>query len=120
MAGRTLVQVEKPTTQTVDAVKSLLTYVGRASDPLPTDVSLEGGRVVLILSNMRDAYYTVTAKACSCPANTWHPGQPCKHQRRFFPQEPTATVSESGSIRPDTRAFRPFDRTPAEERAEAA
>src|SRR5512137_1939765 len=84
MSGRTILKVETPTTQSIDSVKSLLSYVGRASDPLPTDVSLEGGRVVLILSNKRDCYYVATQKTCSCPANTWHPGQPCKHQRKYF------------------------------------
>lgn len=116
MAGRTLVQLEKPTTQTVDAVKSLLAYVGRASDPLPSDVSLEGGRVVLILSNKRDAYYTVTVKACSCPANTWHPGTLCKHQRKFFS---VAKVEQSTGGEPlmQRGGFRPVDLLPSEERA---
>jgi hypothetical protein len=80
-------------TQSIDSVKSLLSYVGRASNPLPTDVSLEGGRVVLILSNKRDCYYVATQKTCSCPANTWHPGQPCKHQRKFF-ATPKTTQAE--------------------------
>jgi len=38
-----------------------------------------------MLSNKKDAYYVVTPKACSCPAAAYHPGQPCKHQRKFFP-----------------------------------
>jgi hypothetical protein len=40
MSGRTILKVENPTTQSIDSVKSLLSYVGRASDPLPSDVSL--------------------------------------------------------------------------------
>jgi hypothetical protein len=88
-----------PVTQSLDAIKSLLAFVGRASNPPPIDVSLDNGRLVLVLSNKKDAYYTVTEKKCSCPAATYHQG-PCKHQRRYFPQEPAATVSESGSIRP--------------------
>ena len=74
-----------PVTQSLEAVKSLLAYVGRASDPLPSDVSFDNGRLVLILSNKKDAYYTCTARACSCPAATYHHG-PCKHKRKFFPQ----------------------------------
>jgi len=100
MSGRTILKVETPTTQSIDSVKSLLAYVGRASDPLPTDVSLEGGRVVLILSNKKDCYYVATQKACSCPANTWHPGQPCKHQRKYFPVAKVEQLTEAGSIRP--------------------
>jgi hypothetical protein len=74
-----------PITQSVEAVKKLLTFLGRASDPLPNEVSLDGGRLVLVLSNKKDAFYTVTARACSCPAATYHHG-PCKHQRKYFPQ----------------------------------
>ena len=89
-----------PVTQTVTAIKSLLSFVGRASDPLPSYVSLDNGRMVLVLSNKKDAYYTCTAKACSCPAAHWNHG-PCKHQRRYFPQaEATKPVSANDSIKP--------------------
>ena len=40
--------------------------------------------MVLVLSNKKDAYYVVTPKTCSCPAATYHPGQPCKHRAKFF------------------------------------
>jgi hypothetical protein len=68
---------------------------------MPSDVSLDKGRIVLVLSNKKDAYYTVTEKKCSCPVASYHHGS-CKHQRRYFPQgeKPTATASEPGSIRP--------------------
>ncbi len=75
-----------PVTQSVDAIKSLLAYVGRASDPMPSDVSLDNGRLVLILSNKKDCYYVATQKACSCPAAIYNPGKPCKHSRKYFPQ----------------------------------
>ena len=88
-----------PVTQTVDAIKNLLAYVGRASDPMPSDVSLDNGRLVLVLSNKKDAYYTVTATKCSCPAASYHHG-PCKHQRKFFPQVAKPLATELGSIRP--------------------
>ena len=90
-----------PVTQSRDAIKNLLTFVGRASDPMPSDVTLDNGRMVLVLSNKRDAYYVVTQKACSCPAATYHRG-PCKHQRKYFPQaEASKLVSTNDSIRPE-------------------
>ena len=84
MEGRTLLVSGSPITQSIDAVKSLLAYVGRASGPLPTFLELPGERCVLVLSNKKDVYYTVTPKVCSCPSATYRPGQPCKHQRKYF------------------------------------
>lgn len=87
-------------TQGIDAVKALLAFVGRASDPLPTEVTLDSGRMVLVLSNKKDAYYTCTARACSCPAAHWNRG-PCKHQRKYFSQpEATKPTSANDSIAP--------------------
>lgn len=97
MEKRTLLDSVSPITQSIDAVKSLLAYFGRASDPLPTFLELPGQRCVLVLSNKKDVYYTVTPKACSCPGATYRPGQPCKHQRKFFPE----------SAREGTIALRP-------------
>ena len=86
MNGKNLLEGRTgPITQSIDAIKSLLAYVGRASDLLPTDVSLENGRLVLVLSNKKDVYYTTTTKACSCPSATYHGGR-CKHQRKYFPE----------------------------------
>ena len=76
---------ESPKTQSIDAVKALLAFKKVACNPLPQEISLDDGRLVLVLSNKRDAYYTATARACSCPAATYHHG-PCKHQRKYFPQ----------------------------------
>ena len=89
MAGKTLINIEKPITQTVEAVKSLLAWRGRSSDPLPQFVEMGEGdsRLVLVLSNKKDAYYTCTARDCSCPAHNWHPGQRCKHQRKHFAEQ---------------------------------
>jgi len=96
MSGKNLLEGRTgPVTQSIDSVKSLLAFVGRASDPLPTDVSLKG--IVLVLSNKKDVYYTVTDKACSCPSATYRGGR-CKHQRKYFPQVQAATAAES--IRP--------------------
>jgi hypothetical protein len=122
MQSKTILKVENPTTQSIDSVKSLLSYVGRASDPLPTDVSLENGRVVLILSNKKDCYYVATQKTCSCPANTWHPGQPCKHQRNHLPQVATTAATKpaaTGSLI-KRGGFKPFDEMPGEEKVKAS
>lgn len=89
LAAIQVTQTTSPITQSIDAVKALLAYVGRSSDPLPTDVSFDNGRMVLVLNGKKDAYYTCTAKACSCPAAHWNRG-PCEHQRKYFPQ-PEAT-----------------------------
>ncbi|MCX6669013.1 MAG: hypothetical protein NTV25_04285 [Methanothrix sp.] len=105
MAERTLFEGKSPKTQRIEAVKALLAYVGRGCDPLPSDVTLDDGRVVLVLSNKKDAFYTVTAEACSCPAQTFSPGQPCKHQRKYFPQkaEPVRTLNLADEIKPAGR-----------------
>jgi hypothetical protein len=106
-----------PVTQSVDAIKNLLAYVGRASDPLPSDVSLENGRLVLILSNKKDCYYVATARACSCPANTWYPGQRCKHQRKFFEESKEVTKPIASEPLVKRGGFKPFDELPGEKRA---
>jgi hypothetical protein len=101
MVERALQDSGSPITQSIDAVKSLLAYVGRASDPLPTFLELPDKRCILVLSNKKDVYYTVTPKACSCPSATYRPGKPCKHQRKYFPEAPGAV--DSGT-RPMTMA----------------
>jgi len=89
MAEKTLINIEKPQTQTVKAVCALLAWKGRPSNPLPELVEIGKGdsRLMLVLSNKKDCFYVVTAKDCSCPAHNWHPGQRCKHQRRYFAEE---------------------------------
>lgn len=83
MTGRTLTQTESPKTQSLDAVKSLLTFVGRASDPMPIFVELDGG-VRLTKSSKGDAYYTTTPTNCSCPSRTYNPAKPCKHMKALL------------------------------------
>jgi hypothetical protein len=80
MAGKILTQIESPKTQSVDAVRLLLAYVGRASDPMPVYVELKGG-VRLTKSSKGDAYYTTTPTDCSCKSRTYNPGTPCKHMK---------------------------------------
>ena len=86
MEGKTLLASGSPITQRIDAVKSLLAWKQVSSDPLPQEVSLDSGRLVLVLSKKKDCYYVTTANGCSCPAATYHHG-PCKHQKKYFPQE---------------------------------
>ena len=85
-----------PITQRIDAVKSLLAWKKVSSDPLPQEVSLDSGRLVLVLSKKKDCYYVTTAHACSCPAATYHPGTRCKHSKKYFPQpEQEANLRDS-------------------------
>ena len=101
MSGRTLIQMESPKTQSIDAVKALLSWRGIASDPLPREVSLDG-RLVLVLSNKKDAYYVTTPKSCSCPSATYNPGKPCKHMTAYF----KATSAEPLCDQVNSRAVR--------------
>ena len=107
-ASKTILRVESPQTQTVPAVKALLAWKGRASDPLPEYVEMgqEDSRLVLVLSNKRDCYYVATARDCSCPARGWHPNQPCKHQRKYFPEIKAAT--KPAAIIMERKPFKPF------------
>ena len=108
MSGRNLLEGRTgPVTQSVDSVKSLLMWKGRAVDPLPSKIELvnqeEDSRLMLILSNKKDGYYVTTATKCSCPSATYRHSGPCKHQRRYFPQEQAAkpaATTEPGSIKP--------------------
>jgi len=122
MSGKTIFDGASPKTQSIEAVKALLAWRGRESASLPAfiEVGKGEGRVVLVLSNKRDAFYTVTAKACSCPAQTFAPGQACKHRRLYFPQPQLAKrsrVESAGSLRPDMAGFRPIATLPGEEKA---
>jgi len=102
MAGKILIDIQKPITQTVEAVKALLAWRGRAAEPLPSFVELSsnGRRCVLVLSNKKDCFYVTTARDCSCPARNWHPNGPCKHMRRYFPESKQAT--KPGAAAPNT------------------
>jgi len=80
MTGKTLVEIQTPVTQTVDAVKALLAYMHRPAEPLPEFVELDG-RVRLTRSKDGKAYYLTTTKDCSCPARAFNPGAACKHMK---------------------------------------
>jgi len=89
MSARIIINQEKPKTQTIDAVRALLAWRGRAAEPLPSFIEMGAGnnRLVLVLSNKKDCYYVATARDCSCPARNWHPNGPCKHMRRYFAEQ---------------------------------
>jgi hypothetical protein len=93
--------MENPVTQSLDAIKAFLTWKERAVDPMPSTIEFmqEEGRMVLVLSNKKDAYYVVTSTKCSCPSATYRDG-PCKHMRHYFPQAAKPVAMASESIRP--------------------
>jgi len=122
MIGRNLLEGRTgPVTQSVASVKSLLAYVGRGCDPLPEFVEMgkEEGRVVLVLSNKRDVYYTTTARVCSCPSAIYKHNGPCKHMRKFFLQ---ITKPEAAKDEPliERGGFKPFSLLPGEKAAQEA
>jgi len=89
MNGKKLVyQVESPKTQSTESVKALLAWKKVSYDPLPEFVEMGKGdsRLVLVLSNKKDAYYVTTPRSCSCPSAVYNHGKPCKHSRKYFPQ----------------------------------
>jgi hypothetical protein len=102
MSGKTIVDGASQKTQSVEAVKALLTWKGRAVDPLPSVVAFanegEEGRLMLVLSGDKKSYYVTTERACSCPSATYHQG-PCKHQRKYFGAKLEQVTT--GSIRPE-------------------
>ncbi len=104
-----------PKTQSVESVKALLKWRGRGSDPLPDYVEIGQGenRLMLVLSNKKDCFYTTTAHKCSCPSQTYRGGQ-CKHMRKYYPQIAKPASQELDGIRPDVRGFRPISPLPSE------
>ena len=109
MSGRTLVQMESPTTQRTDAVEALAAYLNKKIEGGVLDL----GSLKLVKSNKGDAFYGVTATKCSCPSAAYRPGQSCKHQRAHF----GAKVEQSTASEPliQRGGFRPFDEMPGEE-----
>ena len=109
MAGKTLVQIENPTTQRTDAVEALAAFLHK---PIEGGV-LDLGSLKLVKSNKGDAFYGVTATKCSCPSATYRHSGPCKHQRAHF----GAKVEQSTASEPliQRGGFRPFDKMPGEE-----
>lgn len=65
MVGKIIFEMESPKTQSVEAVESLAAYLNK---PIEAGI-LNLGAVKLVKSNKGDVFYTVTAKACSCPSD---------------------------------------------------
>lgn len=120
MAGKVLVEVPNPLTEDTKAVVALLKCLGRPYSPLPDAVKLPN--MVLVLSSKKDVFYTVTARDCSCPARTYHPGQACKHMKRFFTeaQIPKKTLLEEMVDQRYEMSFTPEDEPEAAEKPASA
>ena len=54
--SKTILSIEAPQTQSLDAVRTLLSWRGHPVDPMPASVELSGG-LVLVLNGKKDAYY---------------------------------------------------------------
>ena len=98
---KTLVKMESPVTQTVEAVQQLIAYFnhGQTPEEMPSFYRLSG-ELVLVQAKKGDAYYVTTPKSCSCPSATYNPSKLCKHSRKYFPQpkpaeEPTIDLRAS-------------------------
>jgi len=92
----------EPKSKSIETVNELLTLMERPTAPLPESIRIRDA--VLVLSAKKDAYYTVTSKACSCPSFAFH-SRPCKHQRKYFKDscarnEVPKTECASDSIKP--------------------
>jgi hypothetical protein len=109
-----------PVTQSREAVKQLIAYHNHGKKPqeIPDFYRLSS-EMALVLNNKKDAYYVTTPKTCSCPAATYHHG-PCKHQRKYFPQQEAATPVSASEPLIKRGGFRPVDTLPSEERAAKA
>ncbi len=98
--------------KSVEAVKAILAWKGRAVDPLPSVVEFanegEENRLVLVLSNKKNAYYVTTATKCSCPSQTYR-GGPCKHMRKHFSAKPEIGAAEEPTEGPLRFAKPPRD-----------
>ncbi len=104
-----------PVTQGREAVKQLIAFHnhGVAPQVMPDFYRLTG-EMVLVLNNKKDAYYVTTPTACSCPAATYNPGQPCKHQRKYFsqPKKEVATEGAKRLARPSEDSIKPVAKWP--------
>lgn len=92
MSNKVFFEPSSPVTQSREAVAQLIAYFNHGHEPaeMPEFFRLTA-EMVLVRSNKGDSYYVVTPRSCSCPSATYRPGQPCKHQRLYFPQPMKAT-----------------------------
>ncbi len=101
MASKPILAVASPVTQTAEAVEQLIKSRGQPPAEMPAFYRL-GANMVLVRSKKGDAYYVTTPNDCSCPAATYSPGKPCKHQRLYFPAPATTSenLGDIGDFRP--------------------
>ncbi len=117
MLNKTL--LASPITQSRGAVQSLIAYHNHGQEPLEMpDFYRLTGEMVLVLNSKKDAYYITTPKTCSCPAATYHPGQPCKRARKYFSVAKATTKPTASEPLIQRGGFKPFDLLPGE-KAEA-
>lgn len=94
-----------PVTRSTDEVRGLL-----AKAALPVSIALNQEEI-LVLSAKKDAYYTVTPEACSCPASVYNPG-PCKHRKRYFPEEAALEERKAKKLAMPPDSLRPEGKWP--------
>ena len=110
MYGKKILEMPSQVTQSREAVKQLIAYHNNNQEPteMPDFYRLTG-EMVLVLNNKEDAYYVTTPKTCSCPASAYHPGQPCKHSRKYFLQPKKEVATEEPTEGPRRLAKPPED-----------
>jgi len=111
MPEKILAQIETPVTQSTEAVRALLKFYSHGQEvaELPPFYRL-GAEMVLVISNKGDVYYVTTPRNCSCPAQSYNPGQPCKHMRLYFPaQKAEAPILDESHVGPLKLAQPPKD-----------
>lgn len=79
MAGKLLVEIQNPVTQTIDSVKALAKFLG-LKEELPEKIPLANS-AQLTLSSKKDAYYYTSLDGCSCPAGIHN--KLCRHRRNL-------------------------------------
>jgi hypothetical protein len=101
VSEKTILSGESPKSQSIEAVRALLSACGKPVEKMPDFYRLSED-VVLVLSAKTDCYYTVTREhGCSCPSSTYRPGLTCKHQRKYLGMKDPAPAPEP--LRPSTR-----------------
>lgn len=77
MAGKLLIEIKNPVTQTIDSVRALAKFLG-ITEELPRIIPLANGSQ-LTLSSKKDCYYFTSPDGCTCPAGIHH--KLCYHRR---------------------------------------
>ena len=77
MAGKLIVEIQNPVSQTIESGKSLAMFLGLNED-LPGIIPLANDSQ-LTLSSKWDCYYYTSSTGCSCPAGVHN--KICKHRR---------------------------------------